>query len=127
MTQWPLQNIWSVLLATTLSATAYAGEKQCHQKDPKNCVVTLMEGEVTPFTGQLLTFRRVAKLAVKTGECKERIILAVDEANELSQIDIKLQKDLRMNGEEFWKLDKELLLRGVALESRGNKVKRIGP
>lgn len=83
---------------------------QCDPKDSKNCVQPLMEGESAPFSGQLMTFRRAAHLAVQAGQCSERVDIAVNETKELMSIDLNLQKALRENDAKAWAVQKDLLL-----------------
>lgn len=71
--------------------------KQCDPKDAHSCVQPLLAGEMAPFTGQLLTHRRAARLAVKSASCKARIQLKIDETAEVWKLKLDLEKGLREN------------------------------
>lgn len=101
----------SVSLASSASAQTY--EKQCDPKDSTSCVLPLVEGESAPFTGQLMTFRRAAKLAVMSGQCSARIKLATEETTEVLELQINLQKSLRANDAEVWKLKEDLFRKRI--------------
>lgn len=71
--------------------------KQCDPKDQHSCVQPLMAGEMAPFTGQLLTPRRAARLAVKAESCKARINLKIAETEEVWKLRLYLEQNLRSN------------------------------
>lgn len=62
----------------------------CDPADPKSCVQPLLEGERAPFTGQLLTGRRAALLAVRADQADERTQLKLAEAEALWQVKLDL-------------------------------------
>jgi hypothetical protein len=96
------------------TALAQALPKSCDPDDPKSCVQPLMEGEPAPFSGQLMTGRRAAKLAVLAGGCQDRVDLAVGETRELGTIDLNAEKALRASDQAAFQLQKDLLMRRMA-------------
>ncbi len=98
------------LLAAPVSAQT-THTKQCDPDDAKSCVQPILVGEEAPFSGQLLTFRRAAKLAVKAGQCKERVQLAQDEARELAQIEVKTLESILENRQQSHEVQLDLMKR----------------
>lgn len=56
-----------------------------------------MAGEVVPFSGQLMTNRRAAKLVVTTEQCEDWRALDLEEAHELHQIQLQMVEEQREN------------------------------
>lgn len=81
----------------------------CSPDDPKDCVQPLLEGEAAPFSGQLLTPRRAAKLAVEAGSCQERVEIETQRVTDRLQLQIDLQKSLRANDRQAHELQLDLL------------------
>lgn len=103
----------SFLLALPTTVDAQTHPPQCSKTDPKDCVQPLLEGESAPFSGQLLTNRRAAKLAVKADQCGERVQLAIEETLAKAALDLQLEKALRANDLEAWQQKEKLLTQAV--------------
>lgn len=97
------------LLLSLAISTAFLGDPSCVPNDPTDCRQTVTKGEVVPFDGQLLSPRRAAKLAVRVGQCQERIAAEVAEVAELMKIDLRLEKQLRANDSEHANRQRKLL------------------
>ncbi len=111
MTLWLWLSISTVLTTppTTSEADLEARfEKKCSKNDPQSCRQTVVAGEAVPFSGQLMTPRRAAKLAVMAGQCKERVKLAVEEATTPLKMDLALERNLREDDKATSKLQSDL-------------------
>jgi len=93
--------------------TAFS-QKICDPDDGKSCVTPIVEGEPAPFSGQLLSARKAAKLAVLAGGCQERIDLAVDREKSLYELRLAGERALRDSDRVGAKLKEDLLLRRMA-------------
>lgn len=98
--------VLSLVLAPRLS---FAGDKHCDPQDRLSCVQTVTEGVVVPFSGQLMTHRRAAKLVGTTEQCNDARALDLEEAHELFQIQLDLLKKQRANDQEAAKLKLDLM------------------
>jgi len=87
---------------------------QCDPDDAESCVQPLLEGESAPFSGQLLSPRRAAKLAVLAGNADERARLAVEEAEEVWRVKLEAERRLRVNDNAANRLKVEMLERASA-------------
>lgn len=119
MTRWPWRSIWSASLAASLTLCAARGATQtpdraCDPADPKSCVQAVTEGQVVPFTGVLMTLRRAAKLGVAAEGCQERVELAVEREQELAQVKLLGERQLRENDRQTSQLQVDLLQRRMA-------------
>ena len=83
------------MIVSTVLTTPPTLERACDPEDKTSCVQPLLEGEEAPFSGQLLTPRRAAKLGVRAADADERARLAVEETEELWKIKLQKEKDLR--------------------------------
>ena len=115
MTQSRWLDIWSVLLAASL-LTLYAArgaaqtpEAACDPGDPKSCVQALNAGQPAPFTGMLLTYKRAAKLGVLAEGCQERVDLTVQREQEIAQVKLLGEQQLRENDQKVSQLQQDLL------------------
>lgn len=88
-------------------------EAFCDPNDPKSCVQTLVEGEKAPFNGQLLTFRRAAKMSAKLELNHERLQLKIDEATEPLEREIAFQKRLQKSAEKAHKQSEDFLVKQI--------------
>lgn len=86
----------------------------CDPQDQKSCVQPLVEGEVAPFTGQLLTPRRAAKLAVDAGSCKEATAIEVGHVEETWELKLNTEQRLRKNDQDAHQLEVDLLMKRMA-------------
>lgn len=116
MTLWLWRSTWSGLLAASLTLWAARGaaqtpDKACDPSDPKSCVQALTEGQPAPFTGMLLTLRRAAKLGVMAEGCQERVDLAIQREQEMSQMKLQGAQQLRDNDKQAAQLQVDLLMR----------------
>ena len=108
------RKFWSALLAASIVLAprlVQAGEKRCDPKDEKSCVQAVTEGELVPFSGQLMTHRRAAKLVTTTEQCADERALDLEEAHELHQIQLNLLKQQRENDEASHKLQLDLMMK----------------
>lgn len=67
----------------------------CDPGDPDSCVTYVLKGQQAPFTGQLLSNKRAAVLAVKAGGCSARLKLEIDREQALFQAKLTLEQRLR--------------------------------
>lgn len=111
MTLWLSLGTWSGLRADPKYPPS------CDPKDSTNCVQPLVEGETAPFTGQLLSTRRAAKLIVRAEQCDQRLQLKLHETVELWQIKLKLAQDTAAI--ELESLKKQLQILERALKEAG--------
>ena len=86
----------------------------CDPQDSKSCVQPLLEGEAAPFSGQLLTFRRAAKLAVEAGSCKETTAIEVEHVEDSWKLKLETEQRLRKNDEDAHQLEVDLLMKRMA-------------
>lgn len=89
-----------IVLALALSLSAPKLAAQCAPDDPQDCVQPLLKGEPAPFTGQLLTMRRAAKVAVFQLQLEERVQLELLRHVEPLKIDLEAQKRLTASLEQ---------------------------
>lgn len=103
--------IGALLLVTPSVALSAPPSLQpaCDPQDSRSCVQPLLEGEAAPFTGQLLTPRRAAKLAVKAGQCKERIRLETTRISNLLLVDLEAERAKRTNDAKHHQLQLDLM------------------
>lgn len=85
------------LLIISVLSTPPTLPSACDPEDKASCVQPLIEGEEAPFSGQLLTPRRAAKLGVRASSADERVKLAVEETVELWTIKLESERALRAN------------------------------
>jgi len=115
MTQSRWLNIWSALLAASLltlwavQGAAQTAEAVCDPNDPKSCVQGLTVGQPAPFTGMLLTYKRAAKLGVLAEGCQERVDLSVLREQEVAQVKLLGEQQLRENDQKISQLQQDLL------------------
>lgn len=88
--------------------------KACSPEDPQDCVQPLIEGETSPFTGQLLTLRRAARLAVQAGGCQERVDLERQRVKEIWGLKLDSEQQLRENDAYTHKMKEDLLMKRMA-------------
>ena len=106
--------IVSVLaIVSTVLTTPPTLERACDPEDKTSCVQPLLEGETAPFSGQLLTPRRAAKLGVRAGDLDERVRLAIEETAELWRIKLEKEQALRKNDNEANAFKLDLLTKAV--------------
>jgi hypothetical protein len=86
----------------------------CDPADQKSCVQPLLEGEAAPFSGQLLTPRRAAKLAVEAGSCKEATAIEVEHAVDVWKLKLETEQRLRKNDQDAHQLEVDLLMKRMA-------------
>jgi len=92
-----LRNFLFVLVAVAsicLPARAQEYEKECDEDNPALCSQPLMEGQIAPFSGQLLTTELAITLGQKAAYCETRIKLEVEFVKEKFELDINLEKKL---------------------------------
>lgn len=75
-----------------LSAPKY--EAQCDPKNPKNCSQPLLQGEVAPFSGQLLPTDFAINLGQKAYWCEERLQLKLKLETQKLEIDLQAAKNI---------------------------------
>lgn len=104
---------WLISIAVVATFIAFPvvckAEAKCDPKDPKSCVQAVTEGEPVPFSGQLMTHRRAAKLVVTNEQCADERALDLEEAHEIHQIQVKALEQRRKNDFETCKLQIDLL------------------
>ncbi len=83
--------------------------KSCVDGDPFNCRQTVVEGTKVPFSGQLMTPRRAALLAVTATQCQVQLDLEMERVQAIVNVDLFLEKSLRANDNKAAKAQKELL------------------
>ena len=86
----------------------------CDPVDQKSCEQPLLEGEVAPFSGQLLTPRRAARLAVEAGSCKEATAIEVERVADVWQLRLETEQRLRKNDQDAHQLEVDLLMKRMA-------------
>jgi len=108
--------LWLVTWSAFLGSTSFAQSlpKSCDPDDPKSCVQHLLEGDVAPFTGQLMSNRRAAKLVVSAGGCQEKLDLVVEREKALALIALEGEKALRASDQVGAQLQKDLLLKRMS-------------
>ena len=112
MIQKNLLSCWSALLVASLvSGTGYASDKVCDPKDAKSCIQPVSEGDTVPFSGQLVTHRRAAKLVANLEQCNEEKALSLEEAAALFQVKLDLANEQRLNDGKFHKMQMELMVK----------------
>lgn len=98
----------SLLVAPRL---VFAGDKHCDPKDSLSCVQLVTEGAIVPFSGQLMTHRRAARLVSTTEQCDDRRALDLEEASELHLVELEALKRQRVNDQEAAKLKLDLVMK----------------
>lgn len=85
----------------------------CDPKDSGKCATALQEGQVAPFSGQLLT----TKLAIELGQKVERFEIQLELEKErersLSRVDLDLERKLRQLEAKSWKQQEERYLQEI--------------
>lgn len=93
------QNFLCVLVASTLiinwSTRAWGQqfEKECDESDVEKCSQPLMEGDLAPFSGQLLTPKLAIDLGQKAAEFDIRLKIELEHQDKLNKLDLKLEKE----------------------------------
>lgn len=95
----------------------------CDPQDPQSCVTILMEGDTAPFSGQLLTHRRAAKLVVLAEGCQARLDLKIQELREISDIRLRGEAAKRENDQQHFQLKLDLLQKALS-EAQNASVRR---
>ena len=67
-----------LLLTCDAWAAELLNKGSCDPADAKSCVQPLMKGEKAPWSGQLLTYRRVGRCAVGKMQIEERVQAELD-------------------------------------------------
>ena len=92
------QNFLCALVASVLvinwSAPAWAQEfeKECDKDDSEKCSQPLIEGDVAPFSGQLLTPKLAIALGQKAAEFDVRLKIELEHMNKLHKLNLNLEK-----------------------------------
>lgn len=97
MTQGNWRNFWCVLLVSLIVSwglPTQAYDKECDADDPEACSQPLMEGEVAPFSGQLLTPTLAIKLGQKAAEFDIRLEIELRYHKKMFELDLDLEKKL---------------------------------
>jgi len=102
-----------LVVVSTVLTTPPTLPSQCDPEDKASCVQPLIEGETAPFSGQLMTPRRAAKLGVRAASVDERVKLAIEETEELWRIKLEKEQALRKNDNETNALKLQLLEKAV--------------
>jgi hypothetical protein len=64
----------------------------CDPKDPKRCATPLLEGDLAPYGGQLLTPRLAIEQATLARDCKEQMDIAVSRELEIGAIRLETER-----------------------------------
>ena len=88
-------------------------EAVCDPKDAQSCVQPLLRGQRAPFSGQLLTNWRAAKLQVANEQHEERLAAAVKRVTDMLQADIDRLTVMRENDKVFHKIEVDLVLKSL--------------
>lgn len=110
MTQQNWLSFWYVLLVVVSASTSLAAyEKECDPEDPEACSQPLNEGEVAPFSGQLLTPTLAIKLGQKAAEFDIRLEIELKYHKKMYELDLNLEQELHRIDNKACTEQKELL------------------
>jgi hypothetical protein len=87
----------TIVSAILLFAPQVHAQKVCDPQDPTLCSQALHQGDVAPFTGQLLTSELAIRLGQKAELAARTIGLEVDFAKRQAAVDLNLEKQLHAN------------------------------
>jgi len=83
----------------------------CDPQNPSKCSLPLAKGATTPFSGQLLTPELAIDLGQKAYFCDERLDLTLKFERAKLQVDLDLEKQLRVQDREAWEAKEKVLMR----------------
>lgn len=89
--------------------TAQSAEKICDPEDPESCVQAVMAGEVVPYSGYLLTYRRSARVVANTERCADLRAMDLEEAHQLHQLQLDVFEKKLQNNKEMHQLEIDLM------------------
>ena len=100
-----------ICLCGALTAPLRASDTECDPEDPLKCSTPLREGEKAPYTGQILSPKLAIDLGQKAYFCDERLDLTLKFERAKLQVDLGLEKQLRIQDREAWEAKEKVLMR----------------
>jgi len=87
----------------------------CVTDTPTLCAVALYQGQVAPYTGQLLTTPLAIRLGQKADRCDAVVRIEADYARKLVLVDLDLEKRLRANDAKAYQAELDAVRAGLAV------------
>ena len=96
------------------SCISYGYDKVCVDSDNTKCSQPITQGEVAPFSGQLLTPGLAIDLSQKADSFDTRINIEIERIKKLDALDLELEKKLHDLDKSSWVSEKELMMKSLS-------------